>query len=407
MKPNEFFVAIKQIIDEKGIAKEIIYSAIEQALITAYRKKLGSSKDLKVVIDEDKKDIKVFWCRMVTEDGILQRNGITISEAQKLKADAVINETLEVEIPPEDIGRIAAQTVKQVVMQKFKEAEREIQFEEYMKKKGILVTGNVQKIEKKKVLISLGKLEATLPEKEQIGREIFKVGNPVKVCISDVRKDAKGLEIIVTRASHDFLEGLFRYYIPEINEGIVKIKASVREAGSRSKISVACSDKKIDPIGACVGLKGSRIKEIVSELMGEKIDIIRWDEEASAYCSNALSPAKVISVNPIEGGKGFLVVVPDTQLSLAIGKDGQNVRLAAQLTKYKIDIKSESQYKEHLNKLMDGNAAMNQSKAEEAAGENVETAENVENVETAENVETVETVETITTENTETKNNSE
>lgn len=368
MKPNEFFVAIKQIIDEKGIAKDIIYSAIQQALITAYRKKLGSSKDLKVVIDEDKKDIKVYWCRMITEDGILQRNGITISEAKKIKADAEINETLEVEIPPEDIGRIAAQTVKQVVMQKFKEAEREIQFEEYMKKKGILVTGNVQKIEKKKVLISLGKLEATLPEKEQIGREIFKVGNPVKVCVSEVRKDAKGLEIIVTRASSDFLEGLFRYYIPEINEGIVKIKASVREAGSRSKISVACSDKKIDPIGACVGLKGSRIKEIVSELMGEKIDIIRWDEDASVYCSNALSPAKVISVNPIEGGKGFLVVVPDTQLSLAIGKDGQNVRLAAQLTKYKIDIKSESQYKEHLNKVMDGTASMGTAAAVENSG---------------------------------------
>ncbi|HOT74775.1 MAG TPA: transcription termination factor NusA [Candidatus Wallbacteria bacterium] len=368
MKPNEFFVAIKQIIDEKGIAKDIIYSAIQQALITAYRKKLGSSKDLKVVIDEEKKDIKVYWCRMITEDGILQRNGITISEARKIKADAEINETLEVEIPPEDIGRIAAQTVKQVVMQKFKEAEREIQFEEYMKKKGILVTGNVQKIEKKKVLISLGKLEATLPEKEQIGREIFKVGNPVKVCVSEVRKDAKGLEIIVTRASSDFLEGLFRYYIPEINEGIVKIKASVREAGSRSKISVACSDKKIDPIGACVGLKGSRIKEIVSELMGEKIDIIRWDEDASVYCSNALSPAKVISVNPIEGGKGFLVVVPDTQLSLAIGKDGQNVRLAAQLTKYKIDIKSESQYKEHLNKVMDGTASMGTAAAVENSG---------------------------------------
>lgn len=368
MKPNEFFVAIKQIIDEKGIAKDIIYSAIQQALITAYRKKLGSSKDLKVVIDEEKKDIKVYWCRMITEDGILQRNGITISEAKKIKADAEINETLEVEIPPEDIGRIAAQTVKQVVMQKFKEAEREIQFEEYMKKKGILVTGNVQKIEKKKVLISLGKLEATLPEKEQIGREIFKVGNPVKVCVSEVRKDAKGLEIIVTRASSDFLEGLFRYYIPEINEGIVKIKASVREAGSRSKISVACSDKKIDPIGACVGLKGSRIKEIVSELMGEKIDIIRWDEDASVYCSNALSPAKVISVNPIEGGKGFLVVVPDTQLSLAIGKDGQNVRLAAQLTKYKIDIKSESQYKEHLNKVMDGTASMGTAAAVENSG---------------------------------------
>lgn len=376
MKPNEFFVAIKQIIDEKGIAKEIIYSAIEQALITAYRKKLGSSKDLKVVIDEDKKDIKVFWCRMVTEDGILQRNGIPISEARNIKPDAAVNDTLEVEIPPEDIGRIAAQTVKQVVMQKFKEAEREIQFEEYMKKKGILVTGTVQKIEKKKVLISLGKLEATLPEKEQIGREIFKVGNPVKVCVSEVRKDAKGLEIIVTRASNDFLEGLFRYYIPEINEGIVKIKASVREAGSRSKISVACSDKKIDPIGACVGLKGSRIKEIVSELMGEKIDIIRWDEDASVYCSNALSPAKVISVNPIEGGKGFLVVVPDTQLSLAIGKDGQNVRLAAQLTKYKIDIKSESQYKEHLNKLMDGAASVNSAAEETAAGgETVETSE--------------------------------
>ena len=354
MKHSEFFAAIKQITDEKGIARSDVYAAIEQALITAYRKKLGSSKDLKVVIDDEKKEIKVYWCRMVTEDGVLQRNGIPLTEALNIKPDVAINDIIEIEIPPEDIGRIAAQTVKQVVIQKIKEAEREIQYDEYTKKKGNLLVGTVQKIEKKKVLISLGKVEATLPEKEMIGREIFKVGNPVKVCIDDVHKGSQGLEIIVTRASNDFLEGLFRYYIPEINEGIVKIKSSVREAGSRSKISVTCSDKKIDPIGACVGLKGSRIKEIVSELMGEKIDIIRWDEDASAYCSNALSPAKVISVNPVEGGKGFLVVVPDNQLSLAIGKDGQNVRLAAQLTKYKIDIKSESQYKEHLNKMMDG-----------------------------------------------------
>jgi len=365
MKPTEFFTAVKQIIEEKGVNKSVIYTAVEQALITAYRKKLGSSKDLRVLIDEDKKEIKVFWRRTVTDDNMLQRNGITLSEARKFKPEIEVNEIFEVEIPPEDIGRIAAQTVKQVVIQKIKEAERETQHSEYMTRVGELIVGSVQKVEKHKVLISLGKVEAVLPEKEQIGRENFRVGSPVKVCIADVRKDSKGLEIVVTRASNDFLIGLFKYYIPEINEGIVQIKSSVREPGSRSKISVSCNDKKIDPIGACVGLKGSRIKEIVSELMGEKIDIIRWDEDASACCSNALSPAKVISVNHVEGGKGFLVVVPDNQLSLAIGKDGQNVRLAAQLTKYKIDIKSESQYKEHLNKMMDTTFAAPEVKTEE------------------------------------------
>lgn len=365
MKPSEFFNAIKQIIEEKGVPKAVIYSAVEQALITAYKKKLGSSKELRVLIDDEAREIKVFWRRTVTDDNVLQRNGITLTEARKYKADLQINDVFEVEIPPEDIGRIAAQTVKQVVIQKIREAEREILFGEYTCRAGELVIGTVQKVEKRKVLVSLGKVEAVLPEKEHIGRETFKVGNPVKVCIQEVRKDSKGLEIVVTRASNEFLVGLFKYYIPEINEGIVGIKNSVREPGSRSKIAVMCTDRKIDPIGACVGLKGSRIKEIVSELMGEKIDIIRWDEDASAYCANALSPAKVISVNPIEGGKGFLVVVPDNQLSLAIGKDGQNVRLAAQLTKLKIDIKSESQYKEYLNKIIDGDFA----KKEEAPQE--------------------------------------
>lgn len=357
MKPAEFFNAVKLIIEEKGVDKAVIYAAVEQALITAYRKKLGSSKDLRVLIDEESRDIKVFWRRTVTDDNMLQRNGITLSEARKYNPTIEINEIFEVEIPPEDIGRIAAQTVKQVVIQKIKEAEREGHHLEYSGRVGELVNGVVQKVEKHKVLVSLGKVEAVLPEKEQIGREMFRVGNPVKVCISEVRKDSKGLEIIVSRASNDFLVGLFKYHIPEITEGIVQIKASVREPGSRSKISVSCSDKKIDPIGACVGLKGSRIKEIVSELMGEKIDIIRWDEDAAVYCKNALSPATVTSVNNIEGGKGFLVVVPDNQLSLAIGKDGQNVRLAAQLTKYKIDIKSEAQYREQLNRMMDGPAA--------------------------------------------------
>ncbi|MEZ7891999.1 MAG: transcription termination factor NusA [Candidatus Wallbacteria bacterium] len=359
MKPADFFNAIKQIIEEKGITKDVIYGAVEQALITAYRKKLGSSKDLRVVISEESKEIKVFWRRIVTEDNVLQRNGISLTEAQKYSSDVEVNDVLEIEIPPEDIGRIAAQTVKQVVVQKIREAERDTVYSEYSNRAGELMVGTVQKIEKKRVLVSIPKAEAVLNEKDQIGKEIFRIGNPIKVCISEVRKDTKGIEVIVTRTSTDFLTGLFKYYIPEINEGIVQIKSAVREAGSRSKIAVSCFDKKIDPIGACVGLKGSRIKEIVSELMNEKIDIIRWDEDPAVYCSNALSPAKVISANHIEGGKGFLVVVPDNQLSLAIGKDGQNVRLAAQLTKYKIDIKSESQYKEYLNKIMDGSEANN------------------------------------------------
>ncbi len=383
MISSDFFDALHEITVEKGIPKDTILSAVEQALIAAYRKKLGIDSDIEVEIIESEKAVRVFMTREVVEDdaNIDSETCITISEAtEQISADLRIGDQIQMEIFPADVGRIAAQTVKQVVIQKIREAERKILFDEFSHRIGQLMNGTVHRVQARNMLIDLGKTEAVLPNNGMIPRQSFKVGDQIKVCVSNVETTTKGPIIKVSRANPDFLIGLFKYYIPEIQEGVVKIKNVVREPGIRSKIAVYCEEMKIDPVGACVGLKGARIKDIVSELSGEKIDIIKWDTDLSIFIINALSPAKVISITIQENSENCLVVVPDNQLSLAIGKEGQNVRLAAKLTCCKIDIKSESQYKEYITKLIDGTL-------EEEKNTNTKDSETEEVTENKENME--------------------
>lgn len=379
MITSEFFEALNQIAHEKGIPKDTVVSAIEQALLAAYRKKLGQETNLQVEIVEAEKAIRVFQVLEIVEDDFPDFQPelhLPYSQAHELSPDLRVGDQIHQEIFPEDVGRIAAQTVKQVVIQKIREAERKMLYTEYSKRIGQLMNGTVHRVELRSMLVDLGRAEAVLPHKEQIPRQSFKVGDPIKVCVSNVEMRTKGPVIEVSRANSDFLIGLFKYYIPEIQEGIVKIRAVVREPGIRSKISVYCDDPRIDPVGACVGLKGARIKDIVSELAGEKIDIIKWNSDLSVYVMNALSPAKVTSITLQPTLDQSLVVVPDHMLSLAIGREGQNVRLAAKLTGVRIDIKSEMQYKEYLTQLMDGKlaelAAVAEAEAAAAGGPAVE-----------------------------------
>lgn len=359
MLSSEFFEALNLIAHEKNIPKETVVEAVKDALLAAYRKKLGQETNLTVEIVEAEKEIRVFQILEVApdDDAFDEETQIPFSKAQEISPDLRIGDQIAREIFPEDVGRIAAQTVKQVVIQKIREAERKNLYNEYSKRIGQLMNGTVHRVEPRSILVDLGRAEAILPQREQIPRQGFKVGDPIKVCVSNVEMRTKGPCIEVSRANADFLIGLFKYYIPEIQEGVVKIRSVVREPGIRSKIAVYCDDPRIDPVGACVGLKGSRIKDVVAELAGEKIDIIKWNNDLSVYAMNALSPAKVTSITLQPGAEQGLVVVPDHQLSLAIGREGQNVRLAAKLTGIRIDIKSETQYKEYLTQLMDGKLA--------------------------------------------------
>ena len=271
---------------------------------------------------------------------------ISLEEAKKIDTKYEIDDIVKVEVTPKDFGRIAAQTAKQVVMQKIKEAEREVIFEEFVDRENEIVTGQIQRISKDIIYVDLGKTEGVLPPSEQIEGEKYQQGDRIKVYIVEVKKTTKGPQIILSRSHPGLVRRLFELEVPEIQEGIVDIYAISREAGSRTKIAVYSKDKNVDPVGACVGFKGSRVKAIVDELNGEKIDIVIWSKNIEEFIANSLSPSKVVKVEVNEKEKSALVVVPDYQLSLAIGKEGQNARLSAKLTNWKIDIKSESQYGE-------------------------------------------------------------
>ena len=326
---------LNEIEKEKGISKDILTEAIESALISAYKKYYGSSvNDIKIDINKDTGEIKVF-----TKKNIKDSNG---SEKENIKS----GDDILVEVTPKEFGRIAAQTAKQVIVQKMREAERNVIYEKYVDKERDIVTGIIQRIEHKNVIIDLGRTEALLLPNEQIRNEEYYRGERIKVYVVEVRKTSKGPRIFVSRTHPEFLKRLFELEVPEIYEGLVEIKYISREAGKRSKVAVYSKNEKIDPVGACIGDRGSRIKSIMFELKNEKIDIIRWNDDEKIFISNSLSPAKVLLINLFENEKRAIVVVPDQQLSLAIGKEGQNARLAARLTGWKIDIKSESQYKE-------------------------------------------------------------
>ena len=338
----DFMDALDQIEKEKGIEKDVLLEAIEAALISAYKKNFGSAQNVRIDIDKNAGNIRVFAQKEVVEQPEDARTEISLEEARKENLNYEIGDVMEIEITPREFGRIAAQTAKQVVVQRIREAERSIIYEEYANRADDIVTGIVQRTEMNNVFIDLGKTEAVLLPSEQMPNETYKQGDRIKAYIVDVKKTTKGPQIMVSRTHPGLLKRLFELEVPEIYEGVVVIESVSREAGFRSKVAVSSRDENVDPVGACVGPKGIRVQNIVHELRGEKIDIVQWSEDSSEYVAHALSPAKVIAVQILEG-KVAKVVVPDYQLSLAIGKEGQNARLAAKLTGWKIDIKSESQ----------------------------------------------------------------
>ena len=345
---HEFVEALEELEKDRGIDKEILIDTIEQALLTAYKKNFGSAQNVRVYFDREKGDVKVYSQRIVVDsediyDTFLE---IEIDEARQISPNYEIGDIIENEITTTEFGRIAAQTAKQVVVQRIREAERDIVYNEFIDKQDEIVTGEVARVNKNIVHVNLGRIEAIMTQAEQIPGEHYQAGQKIKVYILEVKKTNKGPQIIVSRSHPGLVKRLFESEVPEIFQGIVQIKSVSREAGSRTKMSVHSIDEKIDPIGACVGPKGTRVKYVVDELGGEKIDIINYSENPAEYVSASLSPSKVVKVEVNEEEKSALVVVPDYQLSLAIGKAGQNARLAAKLTNWKIDIKSESQLDE-------------------------------------------------------------
>jgi len=342
---TEFIAALHQLEREKGIAVDVLIEAIEAALIAAYRRNFGTVQNVRVEIDRATGQIHVLAGRTVVEAVIDPRAEIGVDEAGRIVPGARPGDVIEGEVTPNEFGRIAAQTAKQVVVQRVREAERGIIFEEFSSREGDVLTGIVHRVEHRTVLIDLGKTEAVLPPSEQIPGEEYRQGERLKTYIVEVKKTTKGPQILVSRTHPGLLKRLFELEVPEIHDGTVEIKAVAREAGARSKIGVASREPNVDAVGSCVGPKGMRVQTVVAELKGEKVDIVRWDADAAQFVANALSPARVVRVDVNEEGKVARVVVPDYQLSLAIGKEGQNARLAAKLTGWKIDIRSESQAK--------------------------------------------------------------
>ncbi len=343
---KDLFAALDSLEKEKGISKEVLFEALEVALISAYKRNFQSAPAVRVSIDRDTGEIKVFSQLKVVENVESDQQEVSLYEARVYDPRCQIDDIVEMEVTPKEFGRIAAQTAKQVVIQRIREAERELIYENFVDRTEEIITGLVRRFEQRNVIIDLGRTEAVLPIEEQIPHERYRQGERVKTFIVDVKKTTKGPQIIVSRTHTGFLKRLFEMEVPEIYEGIVEIKAAAREAGHRSKLAVYSNNKDIDPVGACVGPKGSRVQAISNELKGEKIDIVKWSEESEEYIANALSPAKVASVILESDAKLATVVVPDTQLSLAIGKEGQNARLAAKITGWKIDISSETQFTE-------------------------------------------------------------
>ena len=348
---KELILALEELEKEKGIKKEYLLEAIETALVTAYKRNFDSLENVRVEMDHQTGATHVYAIKEVMEKANDEDTEISLKEAQKINPDLKEGDTVETEIVPRDFGRIAAQTAKQVIIQKLREVEREIVYNEFNERKGEIVSGLIQKADHNIVVMDLGKLEGVMPLKEQIPTEHYKVNDKIKGYVLDVEKGAKGApQVIVSRSHPDFVRKLLEFEIPEIYEGVIEIKSVSRDPGYRSKVAVYSPDQNIDPVGSCVGQKGVRIQNVINELNGEKIDVIEWNEDPSIYIASALLPAKILAVDIKEEEKFAQVVVPEDQLSLAIGKSGQNARLAARLTNWKIDIKSETQFREMIIK---------------------------------------------------------
>ena len=346
---KELILALEELEKEKGIKKEYLLESIETALLTASKRNFDALENVRIVMDPQTGATHVFSIKEVMEDAKDPALEISLEDARKINTDVNLGDNVEVEIVPRDFGRIAAQTAKQVIIQKLREAEREIIYTEFNDRKGEIVSGIIQKADKNIVVMDLGRLEGIMPTKEQMPTEKYKVNDKIKGYVLDVERGAKGApQVIVSRSHPDFVRKLLEFEIPEIYEGVIEIKSVSRDPGYRSKVAVYSPDPNIDPVGSCVGQKGVRIQNVINELSGEKIDVIEWNEEPSIYISSALLPAKILAVDIKEEERFAQVIVPDDQLSLAIGRAGQNARLAAKLTNWKIDIKSETQFREML-----------------------------------------------------------
>ncbi|MGA9174260.1 MAG: transcription termination factor NusA, partial [Thermoactinomyces sp.] len=344
----EFIEALEQLEKEKGISKDILIEAIEAALISGYKRNFHSAQNVRVDINRQSGEVRVFARKTVVEEVLDSRLEISLDAAREIDPNYQLGDIVEIEVTPADFGRIAAQTAKQVVTQRIREAERTAIYKDFVDREEDIITGIVQRADSRYYYVDLGRVEALLPHSETIPGERFKHGDRVKAFITKVEKSTKGPQIFLSRTHPGLLKRLFELEVPEIYEGIVEIKAIAREAGYRSKVAVASRNPDVDPVGACVGHRGTRVQTVVGELRGEKIDIVRWSDQIEEWIANALSPSKVVSVTIYEDEKMARVVVPDHQLSLAIGKEGQNARLAAKLTNWKIDIKSESEAEDDL-----------------------------------------------------------
>lgn len=344
------FEACEQLERERGISKDVLIESLCDAMVAAYKKHMHikEATNIEAILDEQSGEIGVFMTKLVvdTVEEEMENEQISLKEAKEIDEDVELDDEVKIEVTPDQFGRIAAQSAKQVITQRIREAERNLVLAEFMDKKGTLTTGIIQRVENRNVIVNIGKTDAIMPQKEQIPGEFYKSGNRIRVFVLNVKETTRLPQVIVSHAHAEIVRELFELEVPEIEDGIVEIKSIAREAGFRTKIAVHSTDPEVDSVGACIGPRGSRIQTIVGELKNEKIDIVRWSEDPVDYIVNALSPARIVSVDILaddEYAKEALVVVPDDQLSLAIGREGQNVRLAHKLTGWKIDIKSATQ----------------------------------------------------------------
>lgn len=335
---------IEQVGKDKGIDKQVVIDAVIQGMLVAARKKYGTYREIEASYNEESGEVELYEFKEVVlpEDFVDEEIEITLPEARELNPDIQVNDSIGIKMDSTELGRIAAQTAKQIITQRVRDAERDIIFNEFEQRKGEIASGIARRVERGAIVVDLGRTEAYIPPREQIPGEVYKPGDRIQGFLSDVRQTTRGPQIIMTRASEQYLIKLFEMEVPEIYDGIVQIMAAAREPGARAKIAVYSKDPSVDPVGACVGMKGSRVQNIVQELRGEKIDIVPWDEDITRFACNALAPAEISRVFVDEANKEMEIVVPDNQLSLAIGKKGQNVRLAAKITGWKLDILSEA-----------------------------------------------------------------
>ena len=346
---------IEQVSREKGVDREVLIKTIEEAVRAAAAKKLGQDYDLEVAFNEEMGEIEIFEFKEVVEEVGDEHVEISLEDAKEMDPDCELGDSLGIKMDMDELGRIAAQSAKQVLMQRLREAEKDIVYDDYKDRRGEIIHGIAQRFDKGGIIVNLGRTEAELTSKEQIPRESYKQGDRVRAYILDVKQFSRGPQIILSRTHPNFLSALFENEVPEIAEGIVKIVQVAREPGSRAKIAVSSRDSDVDPVGACVGMKGSRVQAVVQELRGEKIDIVTWDPDSAKFICNALAPAEITRVIVDEGNQRMEVVVPDDQLSLAIGKRGQNVRLASKISGWNLDVTGETNYN---NALKDAYSAL-------------------------------------------------